>query len=155
MESDDPRKEPEVDTLFAMRMKRACDANPLIPDENSGRLSSVCVTGSHESRIGVCLCLDVRLLWGDYFKSDLRLEENMADIAEDEDLRMLRIERVLDLFPVSRVTLYRLIRSGDFPEPTKMGRTSLWRSSDLRRWTERQKGAPVPGVKPRRGADLI
>lgn len=38
MESDDPRKEPEVDALFAMRMKRACDANPLIPDENNGRL---------------------------------------------------------------------------------------------------------------------
>lgn len=38
MDSDDPRKEPEVDTLFAMRMKRACDANPLIPDENGGRL---------------------------------------------------------------------------------------------------------------------
>lgn len=38
MNADDPRKEPEVDTLFAMRMRRACDANPSIPDENSGRL---------------------------------------------------------------------------------------------------------------------
>lgn len=38
MDADDPRKEPEVDTLFAMRMRRACDANDLIPDEGGGRL---------------------------------------------------------------------------------------------------------------------
>lgn len=38
MEDDDPKKEPEVDALFAMRMRRACDANPAIPAENDGRL---------------------------------------------------------------------------------------------------------------------
>lgn len=76
----------------------------------------------------------------------------MADIAENEDLRMLRIEQVTDLFPVSRVTLYRLIKTGDFPEPVKMGRTSLWRCSELKRWIEANR---KPVSKPRRGADLI
>lgn len=86
----------------------------------------------------------------------------MADVAENDDLRMLRIEQVLDLFPVSRVTLYRMIRAGEFPEPMKMGRTSLWRRSHLRRLIEERD---IPAVAPaaiaetsrkvRRGADLI
>ena len=84
----------------------------------------------------------------------------MADLSENEDLRMLRIEQVIDLFPVSRVTLYRMINAGEFPAPTKLGRTSLWRLSHLRGWIESHAGstgavAPEPARKPRRGADLI
>lgn len=78
----------------------------------------------------------------------------MADIAENEDLRMLRIEQVIDLFPVSRETLYRMISAGKFPAPTKLGRTSLWRRSHLRVWIEDQ-AAPETTRKVRRGADLI
>ena len=86
----------------------------------------------------------------------------MADVAENDDLRMLRIEQVLDLFPVSRVTLYRMIRAGEFPEPMKMGRTSLWRRSHLHRFVEERDILPdapaaiaVTSSKIRRGADLI
>lgn len=84
----------------------------------------------------------------------------MADIAENEDLRMLRIEQVIDLFPVSRETLYRMISAGKFPAPTKLGRTSLWRRSHLRVWIEVHSGtsetAPLETTrKVRRGADLI
>lgn len=78
----------------------------------------------------------------------------MADIAENEDLRMLRIEQIMELFPVSRVTVYRLIKSGDFPQPVKMGRTSLWRYAHLKQWIEeRQK--PRTSVGRRRSADLV
>lgn len=85
----------------------------------------------------------------------------MADIAENEDLRMLRIEQVIDLFPVSRETLYRMINAGKFPGPTKLGRTSLWRRSQLRTWIETQGGVVTPSPddkavrKIRRGADLV
>lgn len=84
----------------------------------------------------------------------------MADVAENEDLRMLRIEQVIDLFPVSRETLYRMIRAGKFPAPTKLGQTSLWRLSHLRVWIEdqceRTLVPPTEAVrKIRRGADLI
>ena len=74
----------------------------------------------------------------------------MADIMENEDLRMLRIEQVMDLFPLSRVTVYRLIKSGEFPAPVKIGRVNLWRYVDLRRWLESR-----PKPKVRRGAHLI
>lgn len=83
----------------------------------------------------------------------------MADVAENEDLRMLRIEQVIDLFPVSRVTLYRMINAGEFPAPTKLGRTSLWRRSHLRRWIDEHTDAveevPEPAKKIRRGAELV
>ena len=84
----------------------------------------------------------------------------MADIAENDDLRMLRIDQVIDLFPVSRMTIYRMIQAGEFPAPTKFGRATLWRRSQLRRWIEDQAGqieAPAPETarKARRGADLI
>ena len=53
---------------------------------------------------------------------------------QDEDLRMLRIDRVLELIPVSRVTLYRMIKSGQFPPPAKLGGSSAWSNQEIRKW---------------------
>lgn len=78
----------------------------------------------------------------------------MAEIVENEDLRLLRIEQVFDLVPVGRTTLYRMIEEGAFPSPVKFGRTSLWPCSEVRAWIEEQKMRRSQ-VKPRRGADLI
>lgn len=65
----------------------------------------------------------------------------------DEDLRMLRIEQVLELFPISRVSLYRLIREKKFPPPEKLGGVSLWSNEDLRAWRRDMKsaGSKMPG----------
>lgn len=78
----------------------------------------------------------------------------MAYIAENEDLRMLRTEQVLDLFPVSKSTLHRLIKNGDFPEPMKMSGVRMWRYSHLRQWIESHQ-SPSPPSRSKRGADLI
>lgn len=78
----------------------------------------------------------------------------MAEIVENEDLRLLRIEQVLDLIPVSRVTLYRMIKAGTFPHPVKFGGKSLWPMDEMKAWIGHQK-ACRPSVKVRRGADLI
>lgn len=77
----------------------------------------------------------------------------MDDVLENDDLRMLRIEQVISLFPVSRVTVYRLIKSGQFPSPVKMGNTNLWRYAELRKWIDGRQKPQAP--KRRRGADLI
>jgi prophage regulatory protein len=52
----------------------------------------------------------------------------------DEDLRLLRIERVLDLIPVSRNTLYRMVKEGEFPAPYKFRGNSCWSNEELRDW---------------------
>lgn len=51
-----------------------------------------------------------------------------------DELRMLRIDRVLELIPVSRVTLYRMIKAGQFPRPVKLGGSSAWSNQEIRKW---------------------
>ena len=53
---------------------------------------------------------------------------------KDDELRMLRIDRVLELIPVSRVTLYRMIKAGQFPRPVKLGGSSAWSNQEIRKW---------------------
>lgn len=53
---------------------------------------------------------------------------------DDEDIRMLRIEAVLELVPVSKVSIYRMIKSGEFPAPIKAGGSSLWCNDEVRAW---------------------
>ncbi|MFC3724392.1 helix-turn-helix transcriptional regulator [Neoaquamicrobium sediminum] len=52
----------------------------------------------------------------------------------DEDLRLLRIDRVLDLVPLGRSSLYRSIKDGSFPAPIKQGGVAMWPNSEIRSW---------------------
>jgi predicted DNA-binding transcriptional regulator AlpA len=36
--------------------------------------------------------------------------------------------------PVSKATLYRMINSGRFPAPTKLGRISVWQEAEILDW---------------------
>ncbi|MGE4263382.1 MAG: helix-turn-helix transcriptional regulator [Desulfovibrio sp.] len=45
---------------------------------------------------------------------------------------LLRLPQVLSVIPVSRSTWWNRVRSGDFPQPVKLGpRTTAWRASDI------------------------
>lgn len=57
----------------------------------------------------------------------------------NEDLRMLRLDKVLELFPISKVSLYRLIKDGKFPAPMKLGATNVWSSVELREWLDKNR----------------
>lgn len=59
------------------------------------------------------------------------MEENL------DHLRFLRMEQVQELFPVSRMTIYRLIKRGEFPAPVKLGSSSVWRYSKVRAFVDR------------------
>jgi prophage regulatory protein len=49
--------------------------------------------------------------------------------------RLLRLPAVLHITGLSRSTLYRLVRSGEFPAPMKVGRRCvLWPQSAVRDW---------------------
>lgn len=77
---------------------------------------------------------------------------------DDECLRLLRIEQVLELVPLPRSTLYYDIRHGRFPAPIKMGNKSLWLNSDIAEWLNEKKRErkPVKKVeKKRRNEDFI
>ncbi|MEE9923797.1 MAG: AlpA family phage regulatory protein [Brucella anthropi] len=71
----------------------------------------------------------------------------------DEDLRMLRIDKVLDLFPISKVSLYRLIKEGKFPSPMKLGATNVWSSAELRKWLDNSRSKSGGRRRSRREID--
>ena len=49
--------------------------------------------------------------------------------------RMLRREEVEERVGISRSAIYRLMRAGEFPAPTRVGlRAVRWRESDLEAW---------------------
>jgi predicted DNA-binding transcriptional regulator AlpA len=54
--------------------------------------------------------------------------------------RLLRINQVLELIPLSRTAWYNGIRSGLFPQPIRLGsRSVFWRLSDIERLIEANK----------------
>lgn len=51
----------------------------------------------------------------------------------------LTIKQVLEITQVSRATLYRWIKAGDFPAQyslTASGRTARWKASEVQKWID-------------------
>lgn len=47
------------------------------------------------------------------------------------DIQLLRPRDLCDRLRVSRSNLYEMIRRGDLPRPSKLGRSSVWKASDV------------------------
>ena len=58
--------------------------------------------------------------------------------------RIMRIPEVVETTGLSKTTIWRRVRSGDFPMPVKLGslgtRSIGWREGDVERWID---GRPV------------
>ena len=52
-----------------------------------------------------------------------------------------RIREVLTFVPFSRATLWRRVRTGEFPRPVRVAGISCWRNKDLLAWIDAQAGA--------------
>lgn len=63
------------------------------------------------------------------------------DETHRDELGFLRIEQVLQLVPVGRSTLYRMVERKEFPAPCKVGSSSLWPYAEVRRWASKVKRA--------------
>ena len=52
----------------------------------------------------------------------------------------VRLEKVLEVIPVSKSTWFRGIQAGRYPKPVKLGvRASAWRVDEVRDMIEREK----------------
>ena len=50
-------------------------------------------------------------------------------------MKLLRLSQVCELYSLSKSTIYRKRRSGEFPQPISLGGKSIaWRTIDLDRW---------------------
>lgn len=55
------------------------------------------------------------------------------------DSALLREREILPLLPWSSPTLWRRVKTGDFPEPIRLeGRITAWRWASVRAWLEAQ-----------------
>lgn len=49
----------------------------------------------------------------------------------------IRLPQLLQMFPISRTTLWRKIKAGEFPKPHMLGpRTRVWDIEELRSWKQ-------------------
>lgn len=49
-------------------------------------------------------------------------------------VKLLKITEVQERVNLTRSHIYRLMATGDFPQPLKFGRASRWRSDELDTW---------------------
>ena len=54
------------------------------------------------------------------------------------DVRLLRLNQVLEIFPVSRSTWLGWVADNKAPAPIKLGRCTCWKYSDLIEFIEKQ-----------------
>jgi predicted DNA-binding transcriptional regulator AlpA len=72
---------------------------------------------------------------------------------EIRDIKLIRINQIIGtngLIPISKTSWYAGIKTGIFPKPIKIGRTSLWEANEVHSAIERLKeyGTFVPLNEP-------
>lgn len=60
----------------------------------------------------------------------------IASGAADDDFRLLRAGEVAKIIAVSTRTLWRLVSTGKFPQPVRIGGNTRWRAGDVYRWIQ-------------------
>ncbi len=61
--------------------------------------------------------------------------------------RYLRMSDLTARLPISRPTIYRLIKRGEMPKPIKLGSSSVWPQREIERWIETCSAARDKQVK--------
>ena len=67
---------------------------------------------------------------------------------EDDEIKVLRMVDILKMTKLSRTTLWRRVRRGDFPAPMRLGappaRAKGWLLTDVVEWVNGQTWSPKP-----------
>jgi predicted DNA-binding transcriptional regulator AlpA len=60
----------------------------------------------------------------------------------------LRLPAILKLFPIGKSTWWAKVKSGEYPQPVKLGpRTTAWRVEDIRALLQRVELNSMPQAK--------
>ena len=51
--------------------------------------------------------------------------------------RLLRLPQVLGMVGLGKTTIYAMIKEGEFPQPRKVRKLSLWVETEVRAWIEK------------------
>ncbi|WP_419631502.1 helix-turn-helix transcriptional regulator [Thiolapillus sp.] len=58
-------------------------------------------------------------------------------------IQWLTAKETMTLAEISRTTMYKKIKAGEFPKPIKIGKKSLWVESEINDWIKEQMGLPT------------
>ena len=58
-------------------------------------------------------------------------------------IQWLTTKETMTLAEISRTTMYKKIKAGEFPQPIKIGKKSLWVESEINNWIKEQMGLPT------------
>ncbi|WP_249173445.1 helix-turn-helix transcriptional regulator [Burkholderia dolosa] len=71
--------------------------------------------------------------------TDMKQGKNEPGVIAIPETGFMRHKQILQIFPVSRSTLWRLVQAGKFPKPIKMGaHLIVWRAEEVRAWIAAQ-----------------
>ncbi len=71
-------------------------------------------------------------------------------------MKLLRIKQVMEATGLSRMTLWRLEKAGDFPIRRRLGSNSAaWLESDIAAWIESRPRANTSGSSTRIATDVV
>ena len=62
--------------------------------------------------------------------------------------RLIRLDAVCSMIGVSRATIYRMVRAGEFPEPVKIRTASLWVNEEVVSWFKARLDERLGKYKP-------
>ena len=54
--------------------------------------------------------------------------------------KLLSSRQLLEIWPVSQMTLWRHLQKGTIPQPIQLGRRRYWRSDDISAWLGQMQG---------------
>lgn len=54
-------------------------------------------------------------------------------------MQLYNLQQVLNIVPVSRMTIFRLVKKKKFPKPIKVGSRIFWKSSTIEQWLRNKK----------------
>jgi predicted DNA-binding transcriptional regulator AlpA len=57
--------------------------------------------------------------------------------------KLLDIRSIVELVPVSRITIWRWVKAGRFPAPLKVGNLTFWRAAEIEAFVAAPAPAPV------------
>ena len=62
--------------------------------------------------------------------------------ATDPEVKIHRVKSLVRLLGISRTTIWRLVKGGDFPKPISLGkRAKGWRREDIDEWVRSREAA--------------
>ncbi|QWD91645.1 AlpA family transcriptional regulator [Polynucleobacter sp. MWH-Braz-FAM2G] len=64
----------------------------------------------------------------------------MNNSSQSSPITLMRIPQILEVMPVSKSKFWLMVQKGEFPKPTKIGRSSFWTIEQVQNYLRERTG---------------